>query len=305
VALPLANPLSAREYNRIHKTRRVSICLQALRLWHLASFDAPTVAVVWAYVIAKVEGVHLLPWVALLLFSGTWTVYVGDRLLDAYRAMRSSRLDALRERHFFHWHHRHTLVPLAACSAAFAATLVAHLMPVVVRERNSVLAAAALMYFSGVHSTSRFPAWLRTAGWKELLVGILFTAGCATPTLSQIHFGVVRVATVWPFFLCLGFLAVLAWCNCRAIDRWESAESSSEVRFHACLLVVAGATISVALAWTHAGPSALIASATASSFLLLILDRMRFRVSPLTLRALADLVLLTPAVLFAVGAGSA
>ena len=58
--------------------------------------------------------------------------------------------------------------------------LVLHSMPFAARERNSVLAAAALAYFTSVHSPwrvtepkFRFP--------KEFLVGILFTMACAAP----------------------------------------------------------------------------------------------------------------------------
>lgn len=229
---------------------------------------------------------------------------MGDRLLDAYRATHSGKTGTLRQRHFFHWRHRHGLIPLAAGSAAVAAALIVHLMPVVIRERNSILAAAALMYFSGVHSRSCLPGWLRKAGSKELLVGVLFTAGCAAPTFSQMHLAVITIRSAWPLLVSFVCFALLAWCNCRAIDRWESARAEGDVLPLAALLTLVGATISFALAWTHAGVSALVAAATASSFLLLLLDRMRFRISALMLRVLADAVLLTPAVLLAFGARS-
>lgn len=303
--LPLANPPILREYSQLRAAGRLARAPRLLRLWHLASFDAPTVALVWAFAFAQIADLHLQPWIALLLFSGTWSVYVGDRLLDAYRARRSGQLDALRERHFFHWRHRHSLMPLATCSAAVAAALIVRLMPVVIRERNSVLAAAALMYFSGVHSAPRLPAWLRRSGWKELLVGVLFTAGCAAPTISQMHFSAARMRNLWPLLLCFACFAALAWCNCRAIDNWESADTGTGILLHAGLLTIAGAAITVALAWTHNHASALLAAFTASSFLLLLLDRMRNRISPLVLRALADVVLLTPAVLLALGSRAA
>lgn len=286
-------------------TRRLAPATQLLRLWHLASFDAPTVAVVWAFAFAQTAGVHLQPWVALLLFSGTWSVYVGDRLLDVHRARRSGELDALRQRHFFHWRHRRILAPLATCSAAVAAALIVRLMPVVIRERNSVLAAAALVYFSGVHSAPRLPAWLRRSGWKELLVGVLFTAGCAAPAISQMHLAAVRMREMLPLVACFACFAALAWCNCRAIDKWESADRGKGVVLHGGLLTIAGAAMSVALAWSHNHAYTLIVSATASSFLLLLLDRMRDRISAVMLRALADVVLLTPGVLLALGARAA
>ena len=268
-------------------------------MWHLASLDAPTVAIVWAYAFAQAAGVRLQGWVAVLLFAGTWSVYVGDRLLDAHGAMRSGELGSLRERHFFHWRYRRILIPLAACSAMLAVALVFRLMPRVMRERNSVLAAAAVVYFSGVHSPSRLPGWLRKSASKELLVGVLFTAGCATPTLS--HLPAAQIWGAWPLLACLAYFAMLAWCNCTAIDRWESTHARSGVQLQAGLLAVAGVAIAIALAADDGRLCALTVTATASSALLLLLDRIRLRISPPLLRVLADAVLLTPAVLLLFG----
>jgi len=51
-----------------------------LRLWHLASLDAPTVAVVWTLGFAWAASVRLPPWIPVLLALATWAVYVADRL---------------------------------------------------------------------------------------------------------------------------------------------------------------------------------------------------------------------------------
>lgn len=302
MALPLANSKIEQNCNIRRATVRPALLSRLLTFWHLTSFDAPTVAVVWAFAFAQVEGRHLQPWIALLLFSGTWSVYVGDRLLDGHRAIRSGQLDALRERHFFHWRHRRALIPLASCSAGLAAILIMHLMPAAIRERNSVLAAAALMYFSGVHSSPQLPKWLRKIGSKELIVGVLFTAGCAAPTLWQMHSAASRLSNSWPLLVCFTFLAVLAWCNCQAIESWESGDNQDNVAMHAGLLSVTGVLIAVAFSYSHPGAAVLVATAASSSLLLLVLDRMRFRLSPLMLRALADVVLLAPVVVLVLGA---
>jgi hypothetical protein len=295
VALPLANSPGTQEFDLQQITGRRSFVAQVISLWHLASLDAPTVATVWAFAFAHTAQVYLQPWIALLLFCGTWSVYVGDRLLDACRAMRSGQLAALRERHFFHWNHRRSLIPLATISGAMAVGLIVHLMPVVVRERNSVLAAAAVLYFSGVHSPSRIPGWLRRSGLKEMLVGVLFTAGCAAPTLSQMHLNGIDMSRFWPVAICIAYFAALAWCNCRAIDSWESTRIEGDVLLHSALLTIAGVTLAIAFAFNHTDASVLMAAATTSSLLLLLLDRIRFRISGFMLRALADVVLLTPA----------
>lgn len=296
MALPLANPL--RECEESSERTRTWQAPRALHLWHLASLDAPTVAVVWALAFANAAGVHLELWVWLLLACGTWTVYIGDRLLDAHRAIRADNLDALRERHYFHWRHRRLLIPFACSTAAVAIELVARRMPVAVRSRDSVLAAAALMYFSGVHMTPELPGWVRKLVSKELLVGLLFTAGCAAPTLSRLHFA------RWPFFACLGLFAALAWVNCAAIEGWESSRSRTAIVRSTSVLGACGVAASVAFAATDTRASALACSVAASAFLLWLLDRIRNRVSPLTLRALADVVLLTPLIPVIMGAHS-
>lgn len=268
---------------------------RAIELWHLASLDAPTVAVVWALGFAWAAGVHLDPWVPLLLACGTWSVYIGDRLLDARRAIRARELDCLRERHYFHWRYRHVLAPVAFCSAAIAAFLILRLMPLAVRERDSVIAAAALAYFSGVHSPARLPAWMAPIVSKELLVGLLFTSGCAAPVMAHLH---ARAAGASELTVMGGvvFFALLAWLNCAAIEAWE-ASGQRAIRFFAATLCAIGAIAGLALLQRYSHGGILLCTGSVSAFLLFQLDRMQHRIAPLTVRALADLVLLTPAVL--------
>ena len=295
VALPQAKPPAQRENTGACTRTHTSQALRALHLWHLGSLDAPTVAIAWTLAFAWTVGVHLDRWVPLLIACGTWTVYVGDRLLDAQRAMRSGNLSALHERHYFHWRHRRVLIPIACATATIATVLVAQCMPVAVRSRDSVLAAAALMYFSGVHTAARIPDWLRKLASKESLVGLLFTAGCAAPALSRLH------SSHAPIFACLALFVLLAWANCAAIESWESTHHQSAIFRRTLVLGVAAISISGALAFTDMRATSLASSAAASAFLLALLDRKRATVSPLTLRALADLVLLTPLFLVFLG----
>ncbi len=301
MALPLANPQELRE-NAFKCSPAVSSrAPRVLQLWHLASLDAPTVAIVWSLAFAWALGVHLASWIPLLLACGTFTVYVGDRLLDAHRAIRSGDHSTLQERHYFHWLHRCFLIPIACATAAIAATLIVSRMPAAVRDRNSVLAAAALVYFSGVHSTALLPNWLRRLVsqklvTKELLVGLLFTAGCVAPTIAR------APVIAWPFCVCFVLFAMLAWINCSAIEIWESSRMPSRIPLRTVILAIAGITGSGTLAFVNWRLSALTCSASISALLLALLDRKRAAISPLTLRALADLVLLTPLVAIILGA---
>ena len=296
MALPLAKPQPQCENTGAFAPTHRWQAPRVLHLWHLTSLDAPTVAVVWTLAFAWTAGVRLDAWVPLLVACGTWTAYVGDRLLDAHHAIQSGNLGALRERHYFHWRRRHVLIPTACATAAIATVLIARCMPVAVRSRGSVLAAAALMYFSGVHTAVRLPDWLRRLASKELLVGLLFTAGCAAPALSRLH------SAHGPFFACLALFAALAWMNCVAIESWESTTDQTAVFRRTVVLGIVGIAASGALAFTDMRASALACSGAASALLLALLDRKRARISPLTLRALADVVLLAPLVLVILGA---
>ena len=270
-----------------------------LRLWHLASLDAPTVAVAWSLAFAWAAGVRLPAWVPVLMALGTWTVYIGDRLLDARAGLRSGTPHRLRERHDFHWRHRRLLIPLAVVTAGAATAIIFVLMPPGIRERNSVLGVAALAYFSGVHSRRRAPAWLAPLVSKELLVGVLFTAGCALPTFTRMRLS-APASVLWIMLAPVVFYAALAWLNCHAIERWEAARNvlhPARIFTAAGLLAFIGLLLAVAVAPLQPRTAALFAAGAASAVLLALLDRMRIRLTPLALRAAADLVLLTPLLL--------
>ncbi|MFZ0747215.1 MAG: hypothetical protein WAM85_22620 [Terracidiphilus sp.] len=300
MALPLANSPAQDSAaaclspaSRVRPERRAFDAPAPLRLWHLVSLDAPSVAVAWSLGFAWVADVRLPMWVPVLLALGTWAVYIGDRLLDVRAALRSGDLHRLRDRHFFHWRHRLILAPLAVVAAIAAAAIIFVLMPPGIRERNSVLAVAALAYFSGVHSPRSSAVWQSPLLSKEFLVGVLFTAGCALPVLSHLSIPARTGLPVTLFLPGVAYFAVLAWLNCRAIERWESGDGS-RILFIANLLGLTGLLLAVEFAPSHSRLAALFAAGAASALLLALLDRLRAQFTPLALRAAADIVLLTP-----------
>lgn len=294
--LPLANsPAKSRHLRQLPVNRKLD-APPPLRLWHLASLDAPTVAVAWSLGFAWAAGIRLPAWVPTLLALGTWAVYIGDRLLDARAALRSNNLHSLRERHFFHWRHRRILAPLALLAACAATAIIFDLMPVSVREHNSVLAVAALAYFSGVHSSRRAATWRSPFFTKEFLVAVLFTAGCALPTLSRLRLASESDSSMWPLLAAVSFFAAVGWLNCRAIERWECA-GTSRISIFATLLGIAGLLLAVISDSMQPRVAALFVAGAVSALLLALLDRQRARLTPLALRAAADLALLTPFVL--------
>jgi hypothetical protein len=264
-----------------------------LRLWHLTSLDAPTVAVVWTLAFAWTAHIRLPLWPPIVLALTAWSIYVGDRLLDA----RNARTP-LRERHSYHWKHRRILIPIALVAAAIATVVALHSMPLAARARNSILVAAALAYFTSVHSPWR-PSLPKVRFPKELLVGIIFTLACATPT--WVHAPAHRLGLLLLIFV----FTALAWLNCHAIEAWESQIESPKRKptqiFQLAVLLTAAALLAAAIATIlhHPRPAALLATAALSAVLLALLDQRRHNLTPIALRAAADLVLLTPLALLA------
>jgi hypothetical protein len=370
VASPLAQtPTLDRVALKGGSTRRVFDLPRPVALWHLASLDAPTVAVVWALAFAWVGGVHVSGRVMVVLALATWCAYVSDRILDARvldsRVLRSRIPGArvrdaqapvagagvklairpelgrpelgrpelgrpeLRERHYFHWRNRRLFVPLAGAAACVAAIMALGFLPVVDRERGSVLAAAALAYFSGVHAMPRLERWrhsLPRLVSKEFLVALLFTTGCMLPTWSRFHAsshspGIHAFSPtdsrLWRFWIPGIYFAALAWLNCRSIAGWEGEKNFrvGEPRagrvtifgpFPALITNLSAATLLAFAGFLLAGiawascprASALLAAGAVSALLLALLDGIKTRMTPLALRASADFVLLTPVLIY-------
>jgi len=258
-----------------------------LQLWHLTSLDAPTVAVVWTLAFAHASGIQLPLWIPTVIALAAWTFYIADRLFDA----RTSR-SPLRPRHHFHWKHRGIFVSVAVAAAVAGAALVLTNMPIAARARNSILAAAALAYFTSVHRplqpiASRF----RRRFPKELLVALIFTLACVTPIIAR---STSRLTLLLPALI---FVA-LAWLNCHAIESWESACPVSIRRLAISLMTIALVSAGGLLIFHQTRIAILLLSAASSSFFLATLDRRRNQLAPTALRVSADLVLLTPLGLF-------
>ena len=254
-----------------------------LRYWHLTSLDAPTVAVVWSLAFAWVAHERLTAWLFPLEVLVVWAVYVGDRLLDARRGLKLDG-SGMRDRHWFHWRHRRLLVPMALIAALGAAGIALRWMPLAVWGRDSAVATASLVYFACVHA-GRLRSRLFS---KEMLVGVLFTAGCILPVAS--------LRLVAP----IAFFAALAWLNCWAIERWEASEKRAIVGSIAARLAFVGLALAGS-SFVFAPRMALLLLAGAfAAALLATLDRLRGRMTAVSLRTLADFALLTPALVLVV-----
>lgn len=273
-----------------------------LRLWHLASLDAPTVAVVWAQGFGVAARVRLPVCSLVLLALVAWAVYIGDRLLDARAGTSAPPRHVLRDRHHFHWKHRGIFTGLALTSTAVATWIVFTLLPARAIKPDTVAAAATLAYFSTVHIRVNLPTTLarllKPIRSREFAIGTLFTTACVLPVWSQpgSPFGphLLRSVLLAPMIV----FAAVAWLNCRAISMWESDTNAvlpDRVVPWARRIGFAGLTIAAVLLASHfPRTAALLAAGGVSALLLGMLDRMRRHITPVALRAAADLVLLTP-----------
>lgn len=267
-----------------------------LRLWHLTSLDAPTVAFVWTLAFAWAMHVRLPFWLPIVVSLSAWACYIGDRLMDTRRVHRSIfglyKSGSLRERHHFHWRNRKLLLPIAIFAGCAALILVLRFMPFHAQERDSALAIATVAYFGSIHSPSHSSnRRRRTLLPKELLVALVFTLACAAPAFTRVssHYELLLVPAV--------IFIALAWLNCHAIETWETSFIQTATGIHklAYRLATAAFVIAIAAAFLHAPRvAALLVMATISAALIGLLDQFRDRLTPLSLRIAADLVLLTP-----------
>lgn len=279
-----------------------------LRIWHLLSLDAPTLAVVWCLAFGWAAGVPLSPWALVLLGMATWIAYVGDRVLDARLGCDPA---LLRDRHRFYgelWQARRVLLLGSVLGASLICLACCFALPPAIVGGYAAVSVVSLGYFGVVHGGS---AALRRALPKEAVVGAVFAVAASLPVLVD-RGEARRAGPLLPVSLtvAIALLALLAWMNCVCIERWESDavqlraadRSTRAAARHAPALLVGGGTASILAALAaselHALPTlGRLAPLLAASFAALwLLDRLRGRLSQGALRIAADLTLLTPLV---------
>ena len=270
-----------------------------LALWHLVSLDAPTIAVLWTWFIARASHVHLPITSILAMATAVWTLYAADRLLDAQSATPSD----LEARH--HFHHRYRTAFLAGILLASLALAI--LLPRIPSEAIHlylILGGLVFGYFILIHIPLNHSPDTKAAPRlpKEIAVGICFAAAVFIPTVA-------RYPNLRPTLLPAALLfAALCSLNCLFIYAWEH-DPSDPIKHpvHAITRLALDHLPAIAITITATGTAlALIdhrtpwpiplANALAAT-LLLLLHYYRRHITPLHLRAAADLALATPVLL--------
>lgn len=275
-------------------------------LWpNLLSLDAPLVAAVWLWMLAKTWGVNYHPahgYVVLVL--GVWVLYVADRLLDAALHGDSPRCQA---RHLFHRKHRIKFACGAVLAAIVALVTVLMKSPMAIFSYLIVEGILVAGFFAFATFTSAEVEGIPYA--KNVLGGVAFAFGTALVAHVYLYDRGIRDLLLSREFQAFAVLCIL---NISAIDLWEHAARNPDPEVAAMdelsltlPLAVLG-TVAFFFAWQaqRLGPASehnsepFFCAILTGAALLLILNQTRARFSMESLRVLADLALVAPALVF-------
>jgi hypothetical protein len=275
-----------------------------LALWHLLSLDAPTVAAVWTVFIAHGAGLAL-PWTApAAMFTAVWMLYAADRLLDARPLPNGTPPPELEERHRFHQRHRKAFLSAIVVASGALAALLDRLDPRAL-HLYALLATLLAAWLLLIHARPLPTDTVRRLP-KELAVGVFFSAAVFIPTVARAPWlrpAMLPAAALLAAVCTLNCLFLYAWEHPapRLQAHWTTRWATGHLRALATA-VTAAAALTASLSALHRLPRLDTAPAVAcalSAALLQALDSHRSRFTPLTMRASADLVLLTPLALMA------
>jgi hypothetical protein len=304
----------------LHKRTSISRIRSPLALWHLLSLDAPTIAALWTWFIARANHIHLPISAILAMAVAVWMLYAADRLMDARlmdaRLMDAGLMDArllnavnkddLEARHYFHHRHRAVFRAGILVASLALAVLLPCLEPAAL-HLYLILGGLLAGYFILIHATPQAAAPTKAAPRlpKEIAVGIFFAAAIFIPTVAR------RPDLRAPLLPAAFLFAALCSLNCLFIYAWEHPRPNPSHPAHATtrfalrhlaflaisILLVAAALVFDALAKTHQAPWPIPTACALSSTLLLLLHHRCRSIAPITLRAAADLALITPLLL--------
>jgi hypothetical protein len=270
-------------------------------LWlNFASLDAPLVALLWQLLLERCLGLASSLETSAALAVSVWFIYVSDRLLDALRG----RSDALAPRHEFYRRHWHAFAAAAMIGLFVLGWLCARIHPFLLRN-GFILLGGVIFYFVVVHLG---PARLRKLWPKEVVVGLIFSLGTCLPAWTEKADG---RRDIWAPALLFAALCVL---NCMAIEWWEwfhyrpafGIPPHRFTRWVGSRLASTTALVAVlSAACVATGPEAMhpfYLASFLSCAALFCLAWQSDRVPVELLRVLADVALLTPAVVTAFAA---
>ncbi len=244
-----------------------------------------------------------------------WMLYAADRLLDArHLILNPLHTGDLELRHRFHHRFRSPFLAGIFASSLALASLIPHLSPAAV-HLYLVLGALLAGYFILIHATGnahRLP--------KEIAVGLFFSAAVFIPTIARhplLQPALLPAAALFALLCSLNCLFIYSWEHAGTDPRTDPRTAPRTARpctstphpatrlalRHLSTLALLCLISNLALAASplahspfHLTPWVLPAACSLSIVLFTLLNLFRRNLAPVTLRAAADLALLTPLV---------
>jgi hypothetical protein len=266
-----------------------------LALWHLLSLDAPSVAAGWVWFIARSQHVPLPIASPIAMALAVWMLYAADRLLDTRKLNQlcAGPNGEFEERHFFHHRHRRFFLIGIAASAIALTALLPHLDPAAIRLYliEGALLLAWLAVLHATHSAHRLP--------KEIAVGLFFSAAVFIPTVARepgLRAALLPLALLFAALCSTNCLFIYAWEHEGLATHTRMPHVTTRVAIRRMPAIATGLSMAaLALVLVDSPANKVISSACLLSLgVLLALHLRRHRISRDTLRAAADLALLTP-----------
>lgn len=272
--------------------RRVRI-LHPFTWLNVVCLDAPIVAVSWQWLFARGFDIVVPPAATAALLLTAWLIYLADRFGDSL-AIELRHATSLRQR-FCLKHRRAWLVALALIAAADLLVVSTSL------EWRVVVFAAPVTVFAIAYLilNRQCQTLWRLLPVKELTIGALFAAGTIVALVPELD---ASATLPWLMF------AALCSLNCISIAVWERwlDEAQSRVSIATAFprvgslvlpVLVLLAICSGAAARSGAVGQKIFVCISVSAALLVVVHLLRRRVPPDARTALADLVLLGPALM--------
>lgn len=267
--------------------------------WNICSLDAPTVACVWALLLLRSSGFSERFPEVLALVVAVWFIYTVDRLLDGLARRGTSRLQT---RHLFVAKHRLVFAPLAFLAGGALLWFGRKELETYTLRAGLALGVIVAFYLLSIHA-----AWARFARLlpKEIAVGVIFAAGTSIPLWCRpqgFSFHSVLVSVMFGMLCALNCLFIECWEHPRRGREWRRpptpwiAWAQSHLKYISLALMTTAFLFSCFPDWRGPAGLPMLANSLAA-FFILALNQKRRSLSPESLRVLADVALVLPALL--------
>ena len=261
-------------------------------LWpNILSLDAPLIALAWQELWAHCLAVDISWMHRVLLALATWLAYSGDRLLDARRLKGPTESP----RHKFS--HKHYLLLTRVWSAGLVTVITLGLQLSLLEIINGLVFLVVVASYFLIHHWQCTRAFAGSA--KEIMAGTVFSAGTVffVMTGSTLTPAILLAFASWAGLCVMNCLTIACWDRQRDKVMEQHSLARCWIRADLWLWLWAMAVITLAIGAWSMDPR-LVPIAAALSLSALALNKLTNAEGDDLRRVLADVLLLTPMLLF-------